>query len=290
MSTIGKKYYREYPSGKLSTGDIFTNLPTMGLLKQPFSSGVIITPACDLYNSKTSIITYLPIISVEEYLCSIEFLPRIKTILHSHFNALNIKDSDLLNEQVFDQDCLELLRENCKKKEFKKLKEIERQREVFSGLTLLEFIMSEKQKVPSDLIKSFTDKVSKEKIIGGLITNYHMDYHFFPLDTKDAQQSLAFSNHSIALLRYPITVPFEILNKAKDLNVEHSDNWNNFIRNSSSKIVCYSSFEKLPLRALRLKQEYLSDLLSRFIAIFVRMGSPDLQSLEVERIHKDINL
>ncbi|NRA93761.1 MAG: hypothetical protein HRU26_13980, partial [Psychroserpens sp.] len=102
----------------------------------------------------------------------------------------------------------------------------------------------------------------------------------------EANDAYILPEYSVVMFRFPITVPFDTLGVAKDINVDSSMTWDNFINNSPDK-ACYKAFGELPMRGLRLNQEYLSDLLTRYISLYVRIGSPDFDSLTREDIvHK----
>lgn len=72
-SATAKHYYNSHPSGDHATGDIWANLPSHGLLRETFVPGLVITPACDLAQSKVETITYLPIVEVHEWFGSSSF-------------------------------------------------------------------------------------------------------------------------------------------------------------------------------------------------------------------------
>src|SRR5207249_4320046 len=50
---VADAFYVDFPAGELATGDIYRDLPTFGLLPAPRAPGIVITPACDLAQSKT---------------------------------------------------------------------------------------------------------------------------------------------------------------------------------------------------------------------------------------------
>lgn len=73
IRTSARQYYDTNPSQRHSTGDIWSGLPTHGLLQQPLLSGIVITPACDLAQAKVETITYLPILPVVDWFSSRSF-------------------------------------------------------------------------------------------------------------------------------------------------------------------------------------------------------------------------
>ena len=83
FGTAAKNYYDTTPERRHQTGDIWKGLPTFGLLGQHQTcSGLVITPACDLANNKSTTITYLPILTVTEYLGTAPIYATIRTAIH----------------------------------------------------------------------------------------------------------------------------------------------------------------------------------------------------------------
>ncbi|MGL6467426.1 hypothetical protein ACSZNP_07875 [Aeromonas hydrophila] len=84
-------YYRTLPLFSIETGDIWTNIPTLGLLDIEFSNAIIINPPCDLAQEKTRVITFLPIIKIKDYIYSPEFYYEMQKDFSKQFSACNLK-------------------------------------------------------------------------------------------------------------------------------------------------------------------------------------------------------
>jgi hypothetical protein len=67
--TISDMYYAQLPTGRPTQADIWSNLPT-GIGNRDTCNGLIITPRCDFVHSKSPVLNYLPIVSLEHYLLS----------------------------------------------------------------------------------------------------------------------------------------------------------------------------------------------------------------------------
>jgi hypothetical protein len=80
-----RDYYDFLPPNIHRTGDIWKALPTFGTLNCGLTAGIVMTPACDLANNKSETITYIPIVSITDYLNSpafyVEIWSEIKSIL-----------------------------------------------------------------------------------------------------------------------------------------------------------------------------------------------------------------
>jgi hypothetical protein len=60
-------YFLRLPSGPPTQGDIWSNLP-VPTSDQPFCTGIIITPRCDLAHNKSPFINYLPLVTMDDLL------------------------------------------------------------------------------------------------------------------------------------------------------------------------------------------------------------------------------
>ncbi len=90
-----RTYYELTPPGDHATGDIWSDLPTHGLLKLERCAALIIPPACDLANNKVDTLTYLPVVPV---LCSFS-LPTFEVEVHRAFEASLRALASLLPEE-----------------------------------------------------------------------------------------------------------------------------------------------------------------------------------------------
>jgi len=118
----------------------------------------------------------------------------------------------------------------------------------------------------------FGDKAFKS-IIKGIVSNaYRQDIHFLPADEQDSAWS-GVPRHSVVLFRYAFSAPVEIFECAQDISLT---DWPAAIQRLSRFIpgVCAFSQER-PMKRVSLKPRFLADLVTRYVAMYVRLGSPD---------------
>lgn len=274
------------PYGNIAPGDIFSNLPTMGLLKEDFTPGIVITPACDLANRKSETITYLPVVSIKSWLCSSSFFPELVIHFHSLWNQLEELCKSPLSRQLPEIELIEIIEDELYNIKIEKLKPKKRQiyDKIIICLELIKNILD--NNVLSQDFKKFKQALPKviKQVFPKVVSNsFSSDIHFLPSEKFMSNEAYVLQDYSVALLRFPITVPFETLDVAKDINVINSISWKGFIEKCPNKS-CYKSFKDVPMRGLRLNQEYLSDLLTRYIGLYVRIGSPDFDLITREDI------
>lgn len=278
-----RKYYKSIDDFHV-TGDIWKGLPTMGLLKQLKSSGLIVTPACDLANAKVETIIYLPIIPIKNFFTSRAFYYEVR----SQFLNLtkeripNINDYLLKNTLPKLDDC-EVLEEMVNfsfKNEKKPL--VDR---VNRGLEILKIICANIDSTPKlEIYRDFFgEKTFKNFCIGIIRNSYSNDLHFLPKDQEDVEWSSIFE-HSVVLFRYPITIPIEILDLAGNFALE---DWKGAMANMQLMYPVATAFIELkPVKTTSLNIEFLSDLLTRFCGLYMRIGSPDFTN---DTIHDIVN-
>ena len=130
-----------------------------------------------------------------------------------------------------------------------------------------------------DLSLLFTSKAWTANL-EKLITNaLRTDVHFLPPDEQEPEWS-AVPVPSVVLFRYPLTAPIEILDVAGDLAQR---NWNVALNEIASLHPIADAFGgERPLRRARLQDRFLADLMTRYLAVYIRLGSPDF-SLDTVR-------
>ena len=138
---------------------------------------------------------------------------------------------------------------------------------------------------PED-IKSLIGEKAWRSHTESLVSNsFRSDLHFLP---SDAQES-AFSGvaaHSLVLFRYPLTAPVEIFECAQDVSLV---NWPaTLARIARIKPMANTFVQEKPIKRIRLVPRYLADLLTRYVAIYIRIGSPDFSEKAVSRLAKEI--
>lgn len=287
MKVTTRRYYKAI-EGQNMTGDIWMNLPTLGILKSPKCSGLIITPACDLANAKVETITYLPIIPIKSWLVSRSFYYEIRKALlnNSSREVINGVDDILLKNRPPTFDEVEFLIKEISKVTITK-KNSELVNKIKIGLGLLKDIIDSKiEECNITLLKRFLGDKNYDSLMAKLIRNSHSnDIHFLPHDKETIEWS-SVPAHSVVLFRYPITVPIEIFDLANDINCV---DWESAMQLMETAYPIAAQFKDIrPLRTLCISSDFLSDLLTRFVGLYVRIGSPDFTNETINELIKDI--
>lgn len=272
-----KDYYDVNPSSIHASGDVWSELPSFGLLSAPFVTGLVITPACDLSNRKVETITYLPVISVADYFSSPGFLPEILRETERQLSSVGVSQLFEDGQERFTPPtpasldaASELL------KEFAASHKLSRQEEeavsrANAGLRSLRRCASHATSEQPDLALLF-GKNAISSIIARIIRNsYRLDLHFLPFDEQVPEWS-GIPAHSVALFRYTLTAPLSLLEDAHDLSLR---DWPGVIAAASVIWPAAATFARRPLKRLTLRPRFLGDLLTRYVAMYVRLGSPD---------------
>lgn len=287
-------YYNTLPNPEHQCGDIWRDLPCFGLLGTPHCNGIVITPACDLSWQKSDTITYLPIVAVRSYFSMDAVIPSIVEKLLSTFETISfdhgtnwagssyiIPSDEEIKAIVEKLDHFKSVRQHSNKA----YASIDR---AHAGLKILSFIKSVNlEAVDASILTAFygSEWVKiKEKIIKN---SYSSAIHFLPFDRQEAIFS-AVPNHSIVLFRYPITIPVRILNHAQEI----SDNtWREHVNTTNLAPPLRSAFEsKRPIKLASLKSAFLSDLLTRFSALYNRVGSPDFTNQTINSYVQEVDV
>jgi hypothetical protein len=123
--------------------------------------------------------------------------------------------------------------------------------------------------------KDFTEAARR------LVTNSHRsDIHFLPADEQPSQWSII-REPSVALFRYPLSVPLDILDLASVVNEE---SWSTEVVRLYALYPCVVALKSArPVKILRIRPRFLSDLLTRFTGLYGRIGSPDFSDGTIGR-------
>lgn len=256
-------YYERLPKSAHRTGDIWRSLPTFDILPMKHVSGVVITPACDLANHKTPTITYLPILSVADYLLSIAAYSCIRPVLIELFGALKLQDlAALLPRELHPSSTdLEYMRSALADSVNPRIVR------VLDGLALLDGEQRDgRNKRLKRLAHCLGDRWSKmlERIVSNA---YADDIHFLPPDTLHSAIS-AVPEPSVALFRLPLTLPRTRFDSAME--------------NTSATVADQ-------LKTATLQAPFLTDLLTRFARLYIRLGSPDLSETAIADMVSNIS-
>jgi len=283
-----RDYYDLTPCADNAAGDIWSGLPIFGLLGTNSLSGIVITPACDLSNRKVETITYLPIITVRAYFATPAFLPELLREIDGQLQVAQASNLFPLLEthsRFFPPPCdaLEVLESelqvtyNQPNISSKVKLAIER---VQAGLRILYCVANPEVIEPQmEDVKCLLGEKLFTTILQRIVTNaYRLDIHFLPADEQIAEWSGIFQ-HSLALFRYALSAPVEIFECAQDVSLI---DWEGAMDKLAAFIPGTKSFASIrPMKKISLKPRFLADLLTRYVAMHVRIGSPDFTSQTV---------
>lgn len=282
-----KDYYKNLPANEHETGDIWSGFPCHALTNKETTTVIVITPACDLSQKKSETVTVLPIISIAEYLYSKSFYSEIWNEFSPRLKALGDEDyspeSRLVNPPIIK------LREAIKKIDTQKKQKYQQLRDQINAY--IEYIIyvesksdQQKEMCAPDISRILGSKKFSE-ILKRIFKNSHKsDIHFFPA-YPNAGKFSAIPVHSVALFRYAYSVPIEILDTAQ----ASSENWwEQDKKTLSDHIPMIKSFKEWPIKLSTLKDDFLSDLISRYLGMFMRLGSRDFTEHTINEFISEI--
>lgn len=280
-------YYDHLPEPGHATGDIWCGMPSYGVLKTPKVAGIVITPACDLESSKSETITYLPILPIDEWFATFSMLTEVRGAIQNVLNALTSHGARPLLPRVpshadvaATREFLGTLTGNEKLKP-----QVHR---ATSGLAIIEAIIERDtwRVAPRYLSELFGERDFEQRCQKLVRNSLRADTYFLPARGRwavDGEDSLA--EHSVALFRYPLTAPVAILDLASD--AEPFD-WEHALDEYKPLPAAQFFRDRKPLRVARLIPTFFHDLLSKYTALYARIGSPDFPERLVSRLASDI--
>ena len=114
-----------------------------------------------------------------------------------------------------------------------------------------------------------------------LVTNAHRtDVHFLPADELPDRWSTT-TEPSVALFRFPFSLPIDVVDLAQTVS---ESSWTDEVRRLQPMYPCVTALLcARPLKVLRVRPRFLSDLLTRFTALYGRLGSPDFHGERIDR-------
>jgi hypothetical protein len=283
--------YDLHPSLEYNTGDIWTDLPTFGALPHPFVPGLVITPACDLANWQVDTITYLPIVPASTFFCTRTSLHKIKDEVTRQLKLILPASSlDMPPGSILPLvDDIKAARATISPdKETSNLgkKHQEATDRVIKGLLLLENIATNSPS-PEDFsyVQSLFGKQFREWH-KQVLRNAQKDVHFLPCDRQRTQWS-AVPVHSIALFRYPLSIPLAALELAQQ---HYAADWAAIQRTFADRLPCLRHMQRRPMKKASLRHRFVVDVISRFTNLYGRIGSPDFTTDTLDRFMQETTL
>lgn len=279
-----KHFYDGMPSANNLPGDIWKGLPTFGVLPTPTTRGVIITPACDLAQGKTETVTFLPVVCSSEFLGSAAIRQECWLEIQSLIQRLKGYEQ-LPQPNRFDllpNDSLKPFKTSTHDANGKKLSEQELGR--IAGY--LEYVsLSHDGRARAAHLAAFFKADRMKSLLERVVTNsLKADIHFLPADGLPISFS-AIPSHSVVLFRYPLTLPIEVLSKAQNLDPH---GWQGYINKNRNRIPVLTHIPEWPMKLANLRGEFFADMISRYINMYIRLGSTDFAESTVKDMAQKI--
>ena len=288
-----RSYYDYLPSSQHQCGDIWVNLPSIGLLSaHPRITGIMITPACDVSNFKTETLTYLPVVPVSAYLGTVAFLPIVRREVLERYKSAKLEMVIDWPEKGYEpptedslQSELTRLQSIVSKTKLTDADKVHIERAA-AGLRIVSICRSASKRTATVADYALLFGKNWEGIKRDIVRNsYRPDIHFLPADEQNSDE-LGLREHSAVLFRYPISVPSEILTAAQTVA---DSAWQRYMTSCAEVYSASTHFrDAMPIKILSLKASFLSDLSTRFTALYGRIGSPDFSSVTVDRYAGEI--
>ena len=281
-----RNYYDSIPPQQHYTGDVWSGIPSYGLLSSSVINAVVITAACDLANRKVETVTLLPIISVRSYLSSSPSIRMMASTVKQAGKALFSDfllwpDVDLLPSPEWVHIVSEkLLALNSS--DDKLSPKIARLR---SGLNVLTSLLNDIQVEFSDVKLLYGKEYDRQ--LDQILRNHpeKPDTYFFPADPVGTSPCIDVP--SVALLRYPITIPVRILDYAND--TRNLPDWNRAISTEMARISAAQYFSEIrPLKFSRITKLVMLDVITRHTMLQLRVGLPNYSTGKLKRITAQI--
>ena len=273
MRVTAYDYYSQDALNEQRPGDLWRNVPTFGLMPGTSCTGIIVTPACDLDNCKTETLSYLPVIPVATYLCSPAMARRAKQELTNiigtqalarHLPPLLSDDTLTMRENEANQ--IQVLIGTDKNR-----LGAEKTERANAGVVLLNDIAAGRVREPRQLFKLLFAKGFK-KLVEDIVRNNRPDTHFLPKDGQPEAYS-AILEHSVILLRYPLTVPIELMD---GIDYSAGTDWKaRYVGTAYLRKSLTMFGDDPPIKMGRVREPYMKIIITRYTGMFARLGSPD---------------
>lgn len=277
-----KHFFTSLPTINHRTGDIWRSLPSFGLIGADIVDGIVITPACDLANRKSETATYLPIVPIATYLGSAAYRYECWLEIYTALSKLRATDQ-VTPPNRYENPLVDEIEAVCTSLEEEK-KESAAGKQVIAYLTYLTDCAFGRAPTIGTIEQVLTTKRLQETL-NRLITNaLKPDVHFIPADGSPQDYS-AVRTHSLALFRYALSIPIEILDAAQRVSPE---GWPEVRESMTAIHPIARHFTDWPVKLGALKDDFLSDLLSRYVSMYIRLGSRDFTAATVAEISNNV--
>ncbi|WP_177339414.1 hypothetical protein, partial [Pseudomonas sp. NBRC 111142] len=279
-----RDFYRDMPSIDHETGDIWNDLPGMALPYNNNNMGIVISPACDLSQRKTETVTLIPIIPIHDYFYSKAFYSEIWNEFYGRLKALGADNASPPNRfshppTNFILSTIQNLEGNNKQSDLR--------RRLIAYRDYIEYTEAspDDRSMQRPSIEAILTPQKTTGILKKIFCNaFKSDIHFFPA-YKTSSNFTTIPSHSVALFRYVYSIPIEILESAQASREEW---WEEDRRRLTESTPLIDHFQRYPIKISRLKDDFLTDLLSRYLSMFMRLGSRDFTKATIDDFATDM--
>lgn len=276
-------FYAKFPRPEHYPGDIWINLSCYGSLSKKPVTGLILTPACDLSNHKVESLTYIPVVSVGQYFSTTAVLPQV------YRRFLGLASSAGITADIWRDHRYELPMRH----ELDALDDAvsalsgDKRGGLQAGLEVLRAICGDELLVvPAKCLSDFFGTKQTREMLERIVRNsYSPDLHFLPADGLNHDYS-AVPYNSVALFRYPLSVPLHVLDAATETP---ADSWSGYAQVLMQRFPSARSFAAArPLKLGSLEPRFFADLLTRYVSLMIRLGAPSFDSEGVDALLSNI--
>lgn len=291
QKVTASNYYDLAPSSAQAAGDIWSGLPAHGLVGDSKIRALIITPACDLSNRKVDAVTYLPIVSIPEYFGLPGFRPDLYREVEGQLRACGMEGIIAAPEKYGLSRLEDLVTASemiaSRLGDGAGAKEMVALRRAGAGIDLLmAHHKTALDRADVTKVRTLFGEKQFDHLLRSIVTNaFRLDLHFLPADKQDPQWA-GVPNHSVVLFRYAFSAPVVVFERAQDLS---QADWTACLKEIGATVAGAQAFgPQRPVKHVRLKPPFLSDLLTRYVAMYVRLGSPDFTADTVQEFAAEI--
>lgn len=279
-----RDFYKNMPSLVHETGDIWRNLPGFGLPNNVKTSGIVISPACDLSQKKTETATVIPIIPIHEYLYSKSFYSEIWNEMSGSLKPYGSDDHPPSDR--FSHPPIHLIENALQHLEGdrKKVALHTRLNEYKEYIQYTQKPLDERGSYKPDIKTVLSERKYRDILKKIFCNSFKADIHFFPAYGVSSDFA-AVPHHSVALFRYVYSIPLDILDAAQ---CSRDEWWKEDCDRMSGSTPLIEHFNAYPLKVSTLKDDFLTDLISRYLGMFMRLGSRDFTNASLENFVKEI--
>lgn len=245
---------------EICQGEVWSDLPWY----HGTSTGIVITPRCDLAQRKTNIVNFLRVVPLYDLRIELAEIAAQRTLKNLDDAISNLLKKAGLDSHVFlgipAKECLEIGADQSKMS-------------AKSKADISERINRHERLTAGERAAELIDASILRGLVRDVVRNRDSDYFFLP--------RFGDMPHSVACLREIGVIDRGVLERAAKCISQ--DSWNLLIADSPLLFP-----EKQPRRMAELNSPFIECLMARFAASFGRVGTEDLSPQEIESVLEEV--